>query len=188
MRAGLPCAHGFISIKPPILARYRGVHSHMDVSRESPMPSPRMLCLGCGYTLDHLDQRCCPECGRAFDPADSASYAAPTNCQFRGASWKVTLLLTTCSLYLSVPILVILGKLEPLWALVTPGWPARGSGHPSKLTEWLASAVLSVVICLSASAFARISDSALVVSIVFCLLYGAVSVISSMFIGSFGFN
>ena len=41
------------------------------------MPSPRMLCLDCGYTLDHLDQHRCPECGREFDPANLGSWRAP---------------------------------------------------------------------------------------------------------------
>jgi hypothetical protein len=27
-------------------------------------------CLGCGYIIDHLTERRCPECGREFDPAD----------------------------------------------------------------------------------------------------------------------
>ena len=31
-------------------------------------------CLDCGYVLDHLDARRCPECGRGFDPRDPATY------------------------------------------------------------------------------------------------------------------
>ncbi len=30
-------------------------------------------CLTCGYILDHLPEPRCPECGRAFNPADAAT-------------------------------------------------------------------------------------------------------------------
>lgn len=32
------------------------------------------LCAGCDYSLVRLTERRCPECGRAFDPGDAASY------------------------------------------------------------------------------------------------------------------
>lgn len=28
-------------------------------------------CLRCGYSLRHLPDNCCPECGRRFDPGDA---------------------------------------------------------------------------------------------------------------------
>jgi len=35
------------------------------------MPEPgQRLCIECGYVLDHLTERRCPECGRAFDDDD----------------------------------------------------------------------------------------------------------------------
>ena len=34
-----------------------------------------MFCLGCEYPLDGLEAHRCPECGRAFDPADENSFA-----------------------------------------------------------------------------------------------------------------
>jgi predicted amidophosphoribosyltransferase len=33
-----------------------------------------MFCLGCSYPLDGLDEHRCPECGRAFDPADPGTF------------------------------------------------------------------------------------------------------------------
>lgn len=33
-----------------------------------------MQCLGCQYDLDGLSCRTCPECGRAFDPDDPATF------------------------------------------------------------------------------------------------------------------
>ena len=33
-------------------------------------------CKGCGYLLRDLGNNVCPECGRAFDPADAATYVA----------------------------------------------------------------------------------------------------------------
>jgi hypothetical protein len=42
------------------------------------MPShDRMVCLDCGYDLRSLATGPCPECGRAFDPADVRSFAGP---------------------------------------------------------------------------------------------------------------
>jgi hypothetical protein len=31
-------------------------------------------CIGCDYPLDHIDSSACPECGRAFDADDPATY------------------------------------------------------------------------------------------------------------------
>ena len=36
---------------------------------------PIMFCLGCTYPLDGLEEHRCPECGRAFDPADPDTFA-----------------------------------------------------------------------------------------------------------------
>ena len=43
------------------------------MSSESPIPSTAR-CLGCGYFLRGLPTPVCPECGRAFDPADASTY------------------------------------------------------------------------------------------------------------------
>ncbi len=42
------------------------------------------VCLGCGYALRGLPEAVCPECGRAFDPADSTTYDEPT----RPTGWR----------------------------------------------------------------------------------------------------
>ena len=34
-----------------------------------------MYCLDCKYSLQQLPENTCPECGRAFDPADSSTFA-----------------------------------------------------------------------------------------------------------------
>lgn len=39
-------------------------------------------CLGCGYSLIHLQENRCPECGRAFDPAN------PRTMDFHHARWN----------------------------------------------------------------------------------------------------
>jgi len=39
--------------------------------------TPTMYCLTCDYVLDGLREHRCPECGRAFDPADPASFYSP---------------------------------------------------------------------------------------------------------------
>jgi len=37
-------------------------------------------CLGCGYIIDHLPEKRCPECGREFDLSDPETYwIRPTN-------------------------------------------------------------------------------------------------------------
>ena len=33
-----------------------------------------MRCLSCHYSLEHLTENRCPECGRAFDPDDPATF------------------------------------------------------------------------------------------------------------------
>lgn len=39
-----------------------------------PSSAPHKKCLGCAYILDHLPENRCPECGRAFDPEDPATF------------------------------------------------------------------------------------------------------------------
>ncbi len=54
----------------------RSVHAVSDgrtMSNESGMP-PTARCLRCGYLLRGLPTPVCPECGRAFEPADASTY------------------------------------------------------------------------------------------------------------------
>jgi hypothetical protein len=37
-------------------------------------------CLGCGYSLRGLEEAICPECGRAFDPLNSATFIPTESC------------------------------------------------------------------------------------------------------------
>ena len=46
-----------------------------NASGRPPVTIGTMHCKACLYVLDGLDAGACPECGRAFDPADPATYA-----------------------------------------------------------------------------------------------------------------
>src|SRR3954462_6316955 len=54
-------------------------------------------CWGCDYSLAHIESRRCPECGRAFDPADerSINYGRPVGgvlrWMTRGVGWPTLL-------------------------------------------------------------------------------------------------
>ncbi len=53
-----------------------------------PMPQthPAMYCLKCDYTLNYLTTIACPECGRAFDPADPTTYRSGERTRWYRAS------------------------------------------------------------------------------------------------------
>ncbi len=65
------------------LARYhRRLRRERRVFSRCHMPgvvTPTRLCLKCGYVLDGLPVRRCPECGDAFDPADPRTSKAPSD-------------------------------------------------------------------------------------------------------------
>lgn len=46
-----------------------------DYSPTAASTQPRRYCKGCGYSLFGLESRICPECGRAFDPANRRTFA-----------------------------------------------------------------------------------------------------------------
>ena len=48
----------------------------MAPDHETP-PARPTRCIDCGYTLDHLPENRCPECGRKFDPANPDSVIPP---------------------------------------------------------------------------------------------------------------
>ncbi len=45
------------------------------MDRMAEQSKPSKYCMDCGYCLDHLESHQCPECGRAFDPADHATFS-----------------------------------------------------------------------------------------------------------------
>src|SRR5947209_8369451 len=46
-----------------------------DPSAPAISSPPRIFCKTCGYALVGLESRACPECGRAFDPANGQTFA-----------------------------------------------------------------------------------------------------------------
>jgi len=50
-----------------------------------------MQCSGCGYRLEGLTARVCPECAHPFDPADPATFSIPG---MRGVAKRVWVLAT----------------------------------------------------------------------------------------------
>ena len=50
-----------------------------------------MRCLSCNYELKNLTEHRCPECGRAFDPADPATFRSPGEWQSQSKLWQAAL-------------------------------------------------------------------------------------------------
>lgn len=69
-----------------------------------------MHCRDCEYDLSGLPAGACPECGRAFDPADPSSFLTRP-----GAA--------TPALWWLIGILAVLGTVPPVWALATASAP-----------------------------------------------------------------
>src|SRR3954464_2705525 len=59
--------------------------SESESSTPAASMTPRMFCKGCGYALVGLESRVCPECGRAFDPANRRTFARKPP---RGWVWR----------------------------------------------------------------------------------------------------
>ena len=56
-----------------------------------------MRCLSCHYDLRNLSEDRCPECGRAFDPSDSATYTtADADTPPHSEDWRAVLWLGSC--------------------------------------------------------------------------------------------
>jgi hypothetical protein len=70
----------------------------METQGDPTLPPDDAFCIGCGYSLRGLHSPRCPECGREFDPKDSAtmSLGAPLRAWqravLRPTSWPVMLL------------------------------------------------------------------------------------------------
>jgi hypothetical protein len=59
-------------------------------------------CKTCNYPLTNLAERRCPECGRAFDPADPRTWALSDDAgrRFRRLSWAVLVAIIVLALFL----------------------------------------------------------------------------------------
>jgi hypothetical protein len=92
------------------------------VTTTAPIDLTDARCLHCGYALRGLSENRCPECGRAFDPADPLTFTSPLFRQrLRLAFWLPALLFCTTFITLFLgPILLPLG----LPRLLTP-WGRR---------------------------------------------------------------
>ena len=69
-----------------------------------------MHCLGCGYDLRDLNQPACPECGRAFDPANPQTWAHPRADRYRKLArlaGRACLLIAVCPALISAGYMAI---------------------------------------------------------------------------------
>ena len=48
-----------------------------------------MRCKTCHYSLEHLTEHRCPECGRAFDPKDPKTFDIPQSLRTRLVEWHL---------------------------------------------------------------------------------------------------
>ncbi len=71
-------------------------------------------CLDCGYTLTGLTDPRCPECGRAFDPADPDSYWHPDRVRFRPVDWSSPPSLTANRVFAFFTFVILIGASEPV--------------------------------------------------------------------------
>lgn len=69
-----------------------------------------MFCRKCGYILDGLDSRRCPECGRPFDPADRRTFHSGSS----GRRWVKRLVLVAAITDAGLARIVALRKLQLL--------------------------------------------------------------------------
>lgn len=66
-----------------------------------------MRCLSCDYNLSHLTEHRCPECGRAFDPNDPATFQRPTTTTMR-QRWKKRLGESVIAICIVYPLFLLL--------------------------------------------------------------------------------
>ena len=82
-----------------------------------------MCCLGCGYDLRGLPEDRCPECGRVFDPGDSATFL----CR-QGDGRK----------YLAAALLGLFGMIAPIMMA-----GLLGLAFPGQILGWAAFAMFA---------------------------------------------
>jgi hypothetical protein len=73
-------------------------------------------CLGCGYALRGLSSRHCPECGRAFDPADPMTMRTPERLDraLRRARWWAPLAAWVATIFVALVLAIFFRFLSPL--------------------------------------------------------------------------
>ena len=69
--------------------------------------SNKIYCRTCGYKLNHLNKKICPECGRKFDPEDQRSYLPSRRMPISGYGFLIG------NLILLTGILLVLKNFSP---------------------------------------------------------------------------
>jgi hypothetical protein len=86
-----------------------------------------MYCLGCDYSLEGILAGKCPECGRAFDPADASTSRPTRSKRLRLPIWfAVTAAAWPCFVHCWVLLMLCIGR------LALGQWPVRGGLHDPK--------------------------------------------------------
>jgi rRNA maturation protein Nop10 len=87
-------------------------------------------CLGCGYALRGLPDDNCPECGRAFDPADPSTYGK-YRFESKWRRWAQAPGIGHIAVMVVLTLLTVDGRssplgmpMLPLCCLMVPVWPA----------------------------------------------------------------
>ena len=112
---------------------------HMDSSSCQAVTQPTMYCRKCWYILDGLDDPRCPECGRAFDPANRRTYRTRPRRQW----WSRVLLrvMVVMMLVVAIPAGFLYRRYRiehrAMAALQTRGFRYRTAPYgPEWLTKW----------------------------------------------------
>ncbi len=111
----------------------------MDSSSCQAVTQPTMYCRKCWYILDGLDDPRCPECGRAFDPANRRTYRTRPRRQW----WSRVLLrvMVVMMLVVAIPAGFLYRRYRiehrAMAALQTRGFRYRTAPYgPEWLTKW----------------------------------------------------
>jgi hypothetical protein len=101
-----------------------------------------MECLGCGYDHRGSPAGPCPECGRAFDPADPKTYGP------RGLNWFDRHLLHLSLIASAMPLVwLVLLHVNLVAARITLGrWPNRSGADDPKHIGGLAEAAYMLTV------------------------------------------
>ena len=98
----------------------------MAISNAAPEAEEAKCCLGCGYSLRGLRGATCPECGRGFDPLNSATFIPTESCPqsiirlLKPIRWPVRLsagLVILLLVVAGIPVLPVAAVLS-LWLII----------------------------------------------------------------------